>query len=99
MIKGTKMSKASRERMSNAAIKKYQNGFVSPSKGKHLSKETIDKMRQTIKEKYKNGYTNPMMGKKRPDLSEYNHKCKSKELKEHNWLITKEVIEKRMKTA
>lgn len=69
-------------------------------RGKYIrTKETIEKMKQTIREKYKNGYINPMKGRKRPDLSEYNRKCKSGELKKNNWLQTKKSIDKRMATA
>lgn len=66
----------------------------SPLKGRKNSKAS-----KTIKEKYKRGYINPMKGKKRPDLSEYNKKHKSFQMKgENNPNKRPEVIAKRKKT-
>jgi len=61
--------------------------------------EIIEKMRMSILENYKSGYVNPMKGKKRPDLSEYNRRYKSEQMKgEKNPAKRREVILKRLET-
>ena len=65
-------------------------------KGEKMTIESKKKLSETQKMKYKNGYVNPMKGKKRPDLSEYNRKYKSDQLK--GITVSTETIRKRKET-
>lgn len=64
-----------------------------------IIKKRSEKQKITLRKKYQNGYVNPMLGKKRPDVSEYNRKYKSIQMKgENNPNKRAEVIAKRKKT-
>lgn len=68
-------------------------------KGQHMSLESKNKLSKSIKEKYKNGYQNPLLGKRRFDVSEYNKKYKSEQMKgDKNPNKKFEVIQKRLRT-
>ena len=67
--------------------------------GKEKAEEIKKKFREKWRIKYENGYVNPATGRKRLDLSEYNRKFKSEQIKgEKNPNKRIEVIEKRKKT-
>ncbi len=57
MKKGNVISEESRQKMSEAAHKRYANGFVNPRKGIKLSDELKLKLSEIAKEGFRNGRT------------------------------------------